>query len=156
MSAPLADDQQVDPIFLQRQIDELQDMLRSILKDARETSSAANRCTVQRQLLGQARELLEEEDNDRIARFMELEALEESDELKFPIRKRSSRSQGNSRFHFGLCFKGAENLQILVGNIDDRAATGAHHAGRLQKPALRNGTAALHALECAHFGRCLI
>lgn len=79
MSDPLTTDQHVDPVFLQRQVIELQSMLRSILNDAQATCAAANRCTVHRQKLGEARELLEEADNDRVARYMELEAMEEAD-----------------------------------------------------------------------------
>lgn len=68
-----------DPVFLQRQVAELQDILRRVVTTARSTSAAANCCLVHRQVIGEARQVLDEEENDRIARYMELEAMEEAD-----------------------------------------------------------------------------
>lgn len=69
----------VDVQFLCRHIAELRQMLERIVRGARATSAAANYCLVHRQLLGEARQILDEADNDRVARFMELEAMEEKD-----------------------------------------------------------------------------
>lgn len=68
-----------DVPFLKRHIAELRQTLQRIVDQARSTSAAANCCLVHRQLLGEARQILDEADNDRTARFMELEALEEQD-----------------------------------------------------------------------------
>lgn len=78
-SEHIPEDPNDDPIFLKRQVSELRTMLTRIVRHARSTSAAANCCLVHRQVIGEARELLDEADNDRIARFMELEAMEEND-----------------------------------------------------------------------------
>lgn len=77
MSQPTSKD--CDIPFLERHIAELRQVLQRVVDTARFTSAAANCCLVHRQLLGEARQILDEADNDRTARFMELEALEEQD-----------------------------------------------------------------------------
>ena len=79
MNVPQSAEEESDPIFLRREVFELRDILARIVNSARSTSAAANGCIVHRQLLGEARQVLDEPDDDRICRFMELEALEESD-----------------------------------------------------------------------------